>query len=252
MRKSLGLYLLAGLVSMPSLATVGSNLIPFSFFAQSKRRDANQTETDQVVRAAGCTAFFVENTAGKTFLATARHCFGLAATAWCRAGNQFTDNDGNKGACVRMAVGDTQHDIVIFEADFKYSPRETIRLSAKVPADDVALKMIGYPCDKYRNCKLTTTEQCWILKTGLASPHSSAMGDQSGLHNCTTYGGNSGGPMLLDRTNIAVGLPFTYFPNDYTVYPSKDLSTAAYIALMADFVSTHRKALESEGIVLED
>jgi hypothetical protein len=229
----------------------GFDLTPQMFFSQSTRRDADTLEKQQVVHVGrGCTAYFVENKTGKKILGSARHCFGLAATAWCTGGGTFKDNDGKVGKCTKVLAADTTHDLVFFEADFDYVPKQPYRLSAKPPQLDVRLKMVGYPCDKYRSCKLTVTENCWVLKTGVPSPHPAAMSDKSALHNCTTYGGNSGGPMVIEGTDTIVGLPFTYQPNDYKERSPTEIKTASHMALMADFVAVHREALDQAGVVI--
>jgi hypothetical protein len=117
--------------------------------------------------------------------------------------------------------------------------------------------MIGYPADEdpqtARRGKLTTTENCWVLKSSVPSlyddPH---LADHSSLHNCTTYGGNSGGPMYIEGSLDAIGLPFTYAPDDYTRRDPNDLSTAADLAQMADFVGTFRSQLTEAGVVISD
>jgi hypothetical protein len=225
---------------------------PTMFFSQSTRREATKKESDYVVRAGTCTGFFVENTAGKTYIGTARHCFEMSVTNWCRTGGFFVDNDGKKGACKKVLAADLTHDIAFLEADFGYAPRETFRLAAFEPSEKARLRMVGYPCDAYRKCALTVTEDCWVLKAGVSSPHGANMADRSALHNCTTWGGNSGGPMVLELEDTVVGLPFTYWPANYLPRDPNELKTAAHLAEMADFVKVHRKELEKAGVVLED
>lgn len=224
---------------------------PYMFFQNSTRREATAVEADHVVHAAGCTAYYVQNTAGKVYLGSARHCFGMSAGNWCSRGGIFKDEEGNTGRCKRVVAADLKHDIVFLEADFKKAPKEAFRLAAYEPPVKSRLKMIGYPCDQYRKCKLTVTENCWVLKTGVPSPHST-MFDTSALHNCSTWGGNSGGPMVIEGQDAVVGLPFTYSPGNYTVRKSDEQSTAAHLAEMADFVKVHRAELEKAGIVIAD
>jgi hypothetical protein len=47
-------------------------------------------------------------------------------------------------------------------------------------------------------------------------------------------------------------LPFTYVPDDYTRRDPNDLSTAADLAQMADFVRTFRSQLAEAGVVISD
>lgn len=111
-----------------------------------------------------------------------------------------------------------------------------------------------------RHGRLTTTENCWTLGGTVKSPHNNIL-DVSQYHNCTTYGGNSGGPMYIEGTRVVIGLPFTYIPdywegkanpNAYDRRSPTNLETAAHLALTADFVSVHRTELLTAGIVPYD
>jgi hypothetical protein len=229
------------------------------FFENSVRRDATAAEASRVANVGGCTAFFLENTAGKVYLASARHCFQFAITNWCTTNGQVTDNSGNKGKCTKVVAADTSRDVAVFEADIKHASTgdSTLRLSAYVPSLNSALVMVGYPGDNDpttgRNGKLTTTEKCWVLSGSVQSPYANQDKntlDLSAMHNCTTYGGNSGGPMYREGTRDAVGLPFTYVPDDYKRRSPTDTGTAAHMALTSDFVSAHQAELTAAGIVI--
>ena len=111
--------------------------------------------------------------------------------------------------------------------------------------------MVGYPADQYRRAKLTTTENCWILQADTASPHSRHV-DRSARHNCTTYGGNSGGPMIAEGSDIALSLPFTSAPGDYRMRDADLVSTSSHMAKMSDFVRAHRSKLVAEGVVIAE
>lgn len=224
------------------------------FFKNSERRNATETEKRQVVKlSSGCAAFHVANSAGKAFFASARHCVNRSATAWCKNGGGFKDNRGQSGTCKSLVAADTNHDIFVFEANYDASNASDVALSlaASVAPIGARLVMIGYPTDKFRQAALTTTENCWVLKTQVASPHSD-LKDRSSRHNCTTYSGNSGGPMIKEGTLVAVGLPFTYAPNDYVLRDEANLSTSSYLAEMADFVSIHRAKLEAAGVSIAE
>ncbi|MBY0370712.1 serine protease [bacterium] len=227
-------------------------VLPFFFFSNSTRRDPTEAESQAIAKVPGCTAFHVSNTSGKHLLITARHCFGYQATNWCKTG-EFKKIDGETGKCLRLVAGDRQHDIALFEAGFQNPARATYSLAAQPAAVGTRLQMIGYPADVYRKGALTLTENCWVLKTGVQSPHSrKGIYDISSLHNCTTYGGNSGGPMIEEGTQVAIGLPFTYMPGDYTQRDPQNLQTSAHLAQMSDFVNTFRPTLVAEGVVIEE
>jgi hypothetical protein len=225
------------------------------FFENARRREATGIEREQVVRVPGCTAFFVESRGGSAMIASARHCFNYSATSFCKGGGTFTTNDGQKGRCLEVVAGDATHDIVLFKAEMPFTPRleQTLRLAGFVPEVKTSLKMIGYPGDPERRGQLTVTERCWLLKDDVPPPFADGRTrDPSALHNCSTYGGNSGGPMLIDGTRIAVGLPFTYVPGDFAPNEAENLGTAAHMARMADFVKRNRAALDAAGVVVAE
>ena len=229
------------------------------FFQSSVRRDATADEASRVayVTNVGCTAFFVENTQSKTYVMSARHCFDHAITAWCTKDGAVTDTSGVTGHCVRIVAADVHHDVALFEADLAHASTgtSTLRLAAYAASVNTPLVMIGYPYDfdpaTARKGALTTTDHCWVLSTSVPSPYGDAHSqDWSAKHNCSTYGGNSGGPIYGEGGRDAVGLPFTYVPNDYARRSSTALSTAAHMALVADFVAVHRTALDAAGVVI--
>jgi hypothetical protein len=230
-------------------------LSPRQFFENSRRRDANASERALVAYVNGCAAFFVENSRGKVFLASARHCFSSAITRWCQGGGQFRDNDGKVGVCTRVVAAATDLDIAVFEASFAHAPATQLRLAAYAPPVRTRLFMIGYPADAdpttARRGRLTVTENCWVLSSDTPSPYQD-LRDRSAHHNCSTYGGNSGGPMIAEGTLSAVGLPFTYVPNDYRRREAESLATAAHLAKMQDFVGRFRTTLDAEGIGIDD
>lgn len=236
----------------------GSN----QFFENAQRRDATAAEASRVgqLTTSQCASFFLENTANKTFVATARHCVDFAITAWCANDGALVDNSGHAGKCTRVVAADTSHDIAVFEAALAHPTKgdATLRLAAYVPPLNTKLIMTGYPADEdpltARRGKLTTTANCWILSGAVTTPYPNETTslDVSARHNCSTYGGNSGGPMYLEGTREAIGLPFTYLPDDYNRYSSTDVSSAAYLALMAGFVSNHAAELAAAGIVISN
>ncbi len=233
--------LFSGLRAFFALILVGCPLFADSsvnYFSNSTRRAATSVEAGHVVRAGKCTAYFVRNSANKVYVGSARHCFGMSANEWCKTGI-FEDGEGNTAACKGVVASDLGRDIVFLEADFKKPPKQTFRLASFEPPAKSRLVMIGYPCDSDRQCALTVTENCWVIQPGVPSPHK-MMFDRSALHNCMTWGGNSGGPMVLEGQDAVVGLPFTYLPNDLAQSKHADSSSAAHLAEMADFVRAHR------------
>lgn len=222
-------------------------------FENSVRRDPTAEELQHMVSLGGCTAYFVANNAGKVILGSARHCFGHEEAAWCEKPGSFVDDKGLHGSCIRIVASDPEHDIMLFEASYagEMGKNRGFRLAAYHPAIDTRLGMLGYPADRIRQGHATLTENCWVLSDVKGSPFSeSTMQDPSQAHNCSTYGGNSGGPIFIEGSRDVIGLPFTYVPNDYGLRPEDMSPHAANFASMADFVARHRTLLEAEGILI--
>ena len=224
------------------------------FFENSVREDSTSKESKWTLKLQnGCTAFFLKSNNDKAYVATAQHCTGYDIYSWCRMGGIVETHGGTKGYCTKVIAAKPKYDIVVIETNFKKVPGTTngYELASFDPPLHSRLRMIGHPADKYKQGKLTTTSNCWVLKEDKASIYPYLF-DRSGLHNCTTYGGNSGGPMVLEGTNAVIGLPFTYIPNNYTLNDPWSLKTAAHLAKMSDFVKTHRQALENAKIAIAD
>ncbi len=134
-------------------------------------------------------------------------------------------------------------------------------------------KMIGFPGDPERNGELTVTENCWettgtgrYWSTGQAiavlggnvsngSPDPEVRAFQNMLqrtlrwNNCSAYGGNSGGPIILEGSDIAIGLPGAFQPNVLTVHPH---NVSNFYETTYGFVRRNRAALETAGITIVD
>lgn len=135
------------------------------------------------------------------------------------------------------------------------------------------LQMIGYPADTDRRGMLTVTERCWetsgVGKDFFTNLPTARLGGNVGVipidptlrssvqelnrelrwHNCSVYGGNSGGPILLYGTRIAVGIPAAYHRQSAAVF-SYQLST--FYESTAGFVRRNRSALDRAGIHIEE
>ena len=223
------------------------------FFENSIRRDATAEENKQVLRLPGCTAFFLENTRRVAMVASAMHCFAFKPEDFCSRGGEFKTNDDQTGHCIEIVAAYTKHDTVVMEVALPFipSPEHTLRLAVFPPAVRTPLKMIGYPADAERQGRLTVTDHCWVLKDEVVSVNRQhGLTNLVALHNCSTYGGNSGGPMMIEGTRVVVGLPSSFLPADFTKYPADLLFTAADIVRMVDFIERHRPELDAAGIVL--
>lgn len=230
-------------------------------FENSIRRDFDLSlEADAAARRRiveldmGCAAYFVENTQeGKVILGSADHCADYDPAAWCVQGT-FTDHEGKVGSCQRIIASEPGRDIFFFEAkyDQPVPVERTLRLTAYLPKINTRLQMLGFPAD-IRHGMATLTENCWILSDSVESIHTHdnpATVDPSQMHNCSTYGGNSGGPMIIEGTRDVIGLPSTYQPAQIAPYKKDEL--VAFLVSMADFVRLKRDVLAQEKIVISE
>ena len=184
-------------------------------FDNATRRDPTPAETARVGRIQEtCTLFFLENTANTVYAVTARHCFASHnISTWCEIDGVFSTADApgsGNGQCLRVVATDATHDIAVFEAQVTESVTGPLfRLASYTPAANTNLGITGYPSDPERNGLLTTTTGCWVLGDPGPSPFpdDARMSDKAVHHNCSVWGGNSGGPVWVDGTRDVIGLP---------------------------------------------
>lgn len=150
-----------------------------------------------------------------------------------------------------------------------------LKLADFSPQENDRLVMYGFPSDRDRNRSATTTENCWILPSDTQSvwyaldhdnyedgfarwlersrntpiaPQIQYYRDQlkqtRHRHNCSVYGGNSGGPILLEGTNYVIGLPVTYYPELYQEIPS---NFGHELEDIATFLEHHPQLQEKTG-----
>jgi hypothetical protein len=218
------------------------------FFENSKRRSANSKEKKGLVRIyndygyttsidssgnivmkmdeAGCTGFFIRNQSGHNLIATAKHCFGGRPKDWCKYPTSRIEEvfTGRFWKCKEMIVGDSKHDMLILKLEQGQRDKSgDYTLAGFMPKEGSYLQMIGFPSDPYSpSSRGVVTENCWVRKQSLPHPyqgkpeHQGTQNDKVFGHNCSTYGGNSGGPMVVERTKLAVGMPYGYAPGNYS------------------------------------
>lgn len=229
-----------------------------SFFENSRRRVATTDETYAIANLNGCTAFFVQTTRqlqNDTYVVSARHCVDYKATDWCTRGGKIVDHQtGKVGLCSKVIAAAIDRDIVVFKVSgLTKDNGRLLKLTGYGAASGMSLKMLGYPVDSIVRAEgqpgvdVIATEDCWITADSASNLYKDTI-DPSARHNCTTYGGNSGGPILHEGTRDVVGLPISYEPEDGTMHSVNDLSSAAYMARMADFTLYFQKSLSAAGI----
>ncbi len=258
------------------------------FFENSSRRNASQDEKKSIARfwsldskdkpKGWCTAFFIKNNKNKILMATARHCADYKFTEACEKQKfrlELATDRNLIGRCRGIIVGGNQDDLIIFEADFKKDIRRQIKpltLGYNTPPKNTKLRMIGYPGDKFRKGRLTVTENCWINdgrrtvefsdldeKARKAYPTFKTSNEKALLQsyisstilysNCTVYGGNSGGPVLLEGTNIVIGLPAAYWPEFYLNLNS---SISMRIHSSDTFIRRNQTKINENGVEIID
>src|SRR5262249_3480074 len=154
---------------------------------------------------------------------------------------------GHIGKCASVVLDDTDADYFIFEASFdghpdEYSQVEQLSPIFIYPKGDEQVEAYGFPADDERNGRPTKSSNCHLFNA-YADPEfknfymnfltedskksstetvgnydakfqaaaSNVMKNETFLrHNCSIYGGNSGGPMILKGTHLLVGMPESY------------------------------------------
>jgi hypothetical protein len=229
-----------------------------AFYQNSLRRSA--VDSDIAAKAIlrivdrGCTAFFVSNDAGKNIAASAIHCFeNQNPSSWCSNGGTAWDTRLQAYRnCTRIVVFNPQTEMFLFEVDGP-APQKSLTLTALKYPVGTRLQMLGYPSDPERARGINVTENCWILKDvappDRLTPRTQAMKETHFLHNCSTYGGNSGGPMVLEGTDIAIAMPSSFVKDDFSQRDSRPGDQRAIAGLeFGKFRERNALALNREKI----
>ncbi len=193
------------------------------FSANSRRATVAKTDAKALsfVKIGGCTGFFVKTTdTNKSFVSSSRHCFKYDAPTWCKTGSARIHATGEEIKCLGIAAGTQTHDTILLE--FQNIPRDRsgdFAYTNKMAAKGTRLEMIGYPKDGFLTDRtvdtLITTHNCKIVAikaTNLYTNIPEVIDDKVFRHDCSTYGGNSGGPMMIEGTRTIIGIPDQYRP----------------------------------------
>lgn len=227
-----------------------------------------------------CTGFFVKNRENKAYIATARHCARYQLTRACEEGRLTfkTAYSNAAGRCKKVIVEVSDLDMALVEAEFPSwnNVQRAVRflqLSEQAPQLNTQLKMVGFPGDPERNGQFTVTENCWITDGRMVelsdypiadqeanrtwrerrppNPEVTALANQirgryAAFNNCSVYGGNSGGPIMIHGTSIALGMPTAYYPQAFTEQPQTRSTSMDTTAM---FIESNRTDLERAGVI---
>ncbi len=206
----------------------------------------------------GCTAFWVKNTAERYLVMTARHCVNYRMTDACKNGLEFYEPTGTQivATCKNVLIAAEGSDFALLEVrpTSALTQLTPLQLSARAPTLNTRLELIGFPGDSTR--RLTRTGNCMVRS---AKPQTykndyEHVNDKQLLHNCSTWAGNSGGPILKENSNVVLGMPTSYRLDRSESSPSpsdtRDDNELARMGLMSVFVHNHQHKLKSFGITV--
>jgi len=220
----------------------------------SRRRLATADETSNIYRLKTyggntCTAFAVQNAEKKPIIFTARHCMNYTSNDWCKSVGEILSADGStKFSCKEIIFDPQDSDFAAMLVD-KPLQSEGLLLADFDPAPGRRLQLIGFPSDWYAKSLggAIITENCWLSQSPRQPVNVAVPMKPTPLalsHNCATYGGNSGGPMLIESTNVVVGLPASYWKSA-TI---RSMQETAYIYPTKDMLAQHKDFITSQQI----
>jgi hypothetical protein len=227
------------------------------------------------------TGFFVKNAHDEYFIATAQHCASYHFSEYCAAGKIKIETQAGtfKGQCIKPLAMTPEQDAVVFAVDIRGGASRSdvlsqitfLTLSTENPGLNTPLNLIGYPLDHVRRGRMTLSDHCWInngppadsfyLKKEndlwMKKPSDPAFTKQTEYiraheillgYNCSVYGGNSGGPVIVAGTTHVIGMPA-----EYTPYSDRDLpeSASSHFYLLQTFLQHTMPSLRNAGIIVQ-
>lgn len=193
------------------------------------------------------------------------------------------------GTCNRIVAGTEKDDLFIMEMTLLNRHSEPasedlmqevrgfyipLNLTSYAPPVFFPLKMLGYPGDEYRNSRPTVSENCyvqpdstaaaidaipenlrdpryaeWLSQKKAENPLTAKLGFRIRKMNCSVYGGNSGGPIIIENSLDLLGLPLSYYPGLYNKIPE---NYATKFEEVKNFVERNLNELQANGIFISD
>lgn len=197
-----------------------------------------------------CTAFAVKNEANKPIVFTARHCMNYTASDWCTKVGEIKSADEKESyRCKAIIFDPKDSDFAAMELD-RQIPDAGFVLGDFDPPVGRRLSMIGYPSDWFAKSLdgTVTTENCWLTGINRQTTNVETKITPRPLaitHNCATYGGNSGGPILLENSKVVMGLPASFWRSGKI----RSMNETAFVYPTKDMIAKHRNFIDSEKLI---
>lgn len=191
------------------------------------------------------------------------------------------------GTCKRLVAGSIKDDFFIMEVnilDSTGAPASQeltsqiqkyyvpLVLTSYAPPAYFPLKMLGYPSDDVRKSRPTVSENCYVqpdnTKTAIQAvpedqrdprylkwlnekrpldPETKSLEIRHRAMNCSVYGGNSGGPIIIENSYDLLGLPSSYAPGLYNKIPE---SYSVAFEEIKSFVDRNLSQIQDNGLVI--
>ncbi len=226
---------------------------PASINFDSVRRLANEAERELTVKVQGnCAGFFLKNDNNKTqYVATALHCLSSLGESKSEIEQaclndkiELTNYKNEIGRCHSALFVGGGYDLVVLQVAFPTHSNTSVSLPDFQANKEVPLKTIGYPVDIQAKGRLVVSYECQLKTYGVKPnwPNQTYISRPVALHNCSFWGGNSGGPVIYLGTDMVVGINSHGYRNVDERYNS--------MVNLATFTKDNRKKLRSLGFVL--
>lgn len=192
-----------------------------------------------------CAASWIASERYSDLFQSANHCTRYQPYAACsriqihlpEAANQGKlTNSTRIGRCKEIKFASDNSDYLFFRITVDrpqlLNGMQQLYWSSTTPAVNTPLVSYGFPSDSERSRRATRTANCEVLKTDSVETWSdyleerfngnipsdwqeaSQRTDPRFEHNCSTYSGNSGGPLVIANSRIIVGMPSDYLRED--------------------------------------